>query len=150
MGRSSSLGSLSRSLKHVYAAWAQRLPCYLRTSALLGSLPCCLTDCCCCCLAGHLPLQPALPCPLADCQEFPRTLIATSQHSVASDKATKKYHLTAPSLHLLCVLESVCVCVFVALAEVQHYAAAVALVTHSSLKSIENCLKCATIVHRSD
>lgn len=32
-------------LKHVYAAWAQRLPCYLRISALLGSLPCHCLDC---------------------------------------------------------------------------------------------------------
>jgi len=34
-----SLASSSHTLKHVYDAWAQRLPCYLRTVALLGSLP---------------------------------------------------------------------------------------------------------------
>lgn len=80
-----SLASSSHNLKHVYDAWAQRLPCYLRTVALLGSLPSGFWL-----LPSWLLLLPVyarfwLPLPLLlDCQEFPRTLIATSQHSVAS------------------------------------------------------------------
>lgn len=68
-------------LKHVCATWAQRLPCHLRTTALLGSLPTAFCRCRCRC---HCCWLLAAGCSLLDCQEFPRTLIATSQHWLLS------------------------------------------------------------------